>query len=97
MQTPQHKTTQEITVEETVNTQEVEHIPVTPTSKIVLRIEEFPPLDVFYGPQHKAIVKRKRKKRKLDSTTVTTPDNELMNVLWKDSPIDSSANLTRLS
>jgi hypothetical protein len=65
LQTPQQKTTLEITVEETANTQEVEHIPVTPTSEIILRIEEIPPLDVFYSPQHKAMVKRQRKKRKI--------------------------------
>lgn len=81
MQTPQQKTTQEITEKENVNTQEVEHIPVTPTSEIILRIENIPPLDVFYSPQHKAIVKRQKKKRNLDSTAVTTPDNELMDVV----------------
>lgn len=91
------KTTPEITVEETSNTQEVENIPVTPTSEIVLRIEEIPPLDVFYSPWHKAMVKIQRKKRKLDSTTATTPKNEPLDVLWKDSPIDPSTNLTKLS
>lgn len=97
LQTQQQKTTQEITIEETVNTQEVEHIPVTPTSEIILRIEEIPPLDVFYSPQHKPVVKRQRKKRKLDSIAATTLENELMDVLWKDSPIDPVANRTRLS
>ena len=73
LQTPQQKITQEIIVEETVNTQEVEHILVTPTSELFLRIEEIPPLDVFYSPQDKAIVKRQRKKRKLDPTAAITP------------------------
>jgi len=50
LQTPQNKTTQEIITEKTVNTREVEHIPVTPTYEIVLRIEEIPPLDVFHIP-----------------------------------------------
>ena len=62
-----------------------------------MRIEEIPPIDVFYSPQHKAIVKRQWKKRKLDSTVVSTLDNEPMDVLWKDSPIDLFTNLTRLS
>jgi len=62
-----------------------------------LRIEEIPPLDVFYIPHHKAVVKKQRMKRKLDSIDVTTPNNEPMDILWKDSPIDPSANLTRLS
>jgi len=42
----------------TVNTEEIGHIPLTPTSEIVLRIEEIPPLDLFYSLEHKAIVKR---------------------------------------
>lgn len=52
---------------------------------------------MFYSPTHKVFVKRKRKKRKLDDTAATTPDNELMDIVWKDSPIDPSGNLTRLS
>jgi len=63
---------------------------------MVLRIEEIPPLEVFYSSTHKAIVKRKRKKRKLDSTISTTPNNEPMDIVWKDSPINPSENLTRL-
>ena len=90
------ETTSEIITRGTVNTQEIEHIPVNPASKIVLRIEEIPPLDVFYSPQHKAIVKRQRKKIKLESITATTQDNESMDVLWKDSSTDPSTNLTRL-
>lgn len=93
-----HKeTTLEIIIRGTVNTHGKQHILVIPTSNIVLRIEEIPPLDVFYSPQHKAIFKRQRKKRKLESTIATTPDNKPMDVLWKDSLIDPSSNLTRLS
>jgi len=58
---------------------------------------EIPRLDVFYSPTHKAVVKRQRKKRNLDATTTTTLDNELMDIIWKNSPIDPSDNLTRLS
>lgn len=43
------------------------------------------------------MVKRKRKKRKLDTTTVAIPENELMEVVWKDTPIDPLENLTKLS
>lgn len=96
-QTPQQKTVPKIELEETENTQKVEHIVVTPTSRIILRIEEISPLDVFHGPHDKVVVKRQRKKRKLDSIVATTPENEPMDVLWKDSPIDPSANLNRLS
>lgn len=35
------------------------------TSEIVLKIEEIPPLDVFYSPKHKAVMSRSRKKRKV--------------------------------
>ena len=75
------ETTPKIITRGTVNTQEIEHIPITPTFDIVLRIEEIPPLYVFYSPRHKAIFKRQIKKIKLKSTTATTPDNELMDVL----------------
>lgn len=43
------------------------------------------------------MVKRQRNKRKLDTTTVATLENESMDVVWKDTPIDPSENLTRLS
>ena len=45
-------------VEGTINTQETGHIPVASSSEIVLSIEEIPPLDVFYSPQHKSIIRR---------------------------------------
>lgn len=80
-----------------MNTQEIEHILVTPTSEIVLRKEEISTLDVFYIPQLKVVVKIHRKKIKLESTTITTLGNELMDVLWKDPSTDPSANLIRLS
>ena len=47
---------------------DVEHIPISPSSELVLKVEEIPPLDVFYSPQHKAVVRKQRKKRKLEST-----------------------------
>ena len=45
-------------VEEVINTQETEHIPIAPSSEIVVKIEEIPPLDVFYSTQHKAVIRR---------------------------------------
>jgi len=62
-----------------------------------LRIEKIPPLDVFYISTHKVVIKRKRKKRNLDVTAATTPDNEPVDIFWKDSPIDPSNIFTRLS
>ena len=97
LQTPQNEKALEITVEEIAKEPEVEHIPVTPTFEIIIKIEYIPPLDVFYSPHHKAMVKRQRKKIKLDSIAATTPKNELMDVLWKESLVDPSASLTRLS
>jgi len=84
-------------VDKTIGTQDVEIIPTTPTSEIILRIEEIPPLYVFYSPAHKDVIERHRKKRKLDSIAITTSDNEPMDIEWKNSPMDPFENLTRLS
>ena len=48
-----------------------EHIPITPSSEIVLNVEDITPLDVFYSPKYKAVVKRQRKKRKIESAIAT--------------------------
>jgi len=45
-------------VEKTVGIQDVELIPATPTLEIILRIEEIRPLDVFYSPAQKFVIKR---------------------------------------
>ena len=37
---------------------ETEHIPIAPPSELLLYVEEIPPRDVFYSPQHKAVVRR---------------------------------------
>jgi len=89
------QTTTEMVIERVVNTQETEHILVASSSKIVLKIEEIPPLNVFYRPQHKAVVRRQRNKRKLD--VVLTPEDEPLDVLWKDPTTNPLENLTRLS
>ena len=36
---------------------EVDIIPKDPSDQIILQVEEIPPLDVFYSPRHKAVVK----------------------------------------
>jgi len=100
IQTPKqahHKSTQETIVDKIVGTQDVELIHATPTSEIILRIKEIPPLDIFYSLAHKVFVKTQRKKIKLDATTVTTLDNEPMDIVWKDLPMDPSENLKKLS
>ena len=37
---------------------DVEHIPISPSFELVLKVEEIPPLDVFYSPQHKAVIRK---------------------------------------
>lgn len=56
--------TMEMIIEMVINDQEKKHIPIAPSSEIVLRIEEISPLDVLYSPQHKVVIRRQRKKRK---------------------------------
>lgn len=79
-----------------MGTQDVELIPSTPTLEIILRTEEIPPLDVFCSPTHKFFVKRKRNKIKLDVAAIMTPDNEAMDLVWKDSPMDPYKKLKKL-
>lgn len=35
----------------------IEIIPKSPSDQIILQVEEIPPLDVFYSPKHRAVVK----------------------------------------
>jgi len=77
------------------NISESEHAPIIPSSELVLNIEEIPPLDIFYSPQHKAVVRRQRKKMKLGNTL--SQDAEQLDVLWKDPNSNPTENLTKLS
>lgn len=45
-------------------------IPKDPSNQIVLQIEDIPPLDVFYSPKHRDVVKRQRKRRRLDQSSL---------------------------
>ncbi len=38
-------------------TKDVEVIPKGPSDQITLQVEDIPPLDVFYSPRHRAVVK----------------------------------------
>lgn len=82
--------------QETTTSQHVEIIPALPTSEIVLNVAEIPPLYVFYSPLHKAVVQRKRKRRRVDAPKFSLGD-EPMDVVWKDMPFNSAENLTRRS
>jgi len=75
---------------------DIEIIPENPTEEIVLQIEEIPPLDVFYSPKHRAVVRRQRKKRKIEHGPILTPQIEIMNVVWRGE-VNPSEDLTKLS
>ena len=73
-----------VTVEGAVNntnTQYVEIIPENPSEEIVLKVEDIPPLDVLYSPKHRAVVRKKRKKRTIDQGLFSSPQVKLMNVV----------------
>ena len=61
----------------------------------MLKIEEIPPLDIFYSQKHKAVVRKQRKKRKLES--VISTDAEQLDVLWQDPTTNPTENITKLS
>lgn len=61
----------------------------------MLNIEEIPPLNIFYSPQYKGVVRRQRKKRKLEN--MLHQDAEQLDVLWKDPNKNPTKNLTKLS
>ena len=94
IQTPVH-TTKGLITGISGNVTETEHIPISPSSELVLKIEEIPPLDIFYSPQHKAVVRKQRKKRKLGSAL--SHDAEQLDILWKYPTTDPTENLTKLS
>lgn len=85
----------EMIVKGAINTQEAEYIHVSPSSEIVLKIEDIPLMDLFYSPQHKFIIRRQRKKRKID--VMLSLENEPLDVLWKNPSTNPLENLNRLS
>lgn len=75
----------------------VETIPTSPNVIIQLNIEEIPPIEVLYSPQHKDILKKSGKKRKVIetqfltiTTTMTTPSLE---VVWKGTLVSHEKEL----
>ena len=77
-------------------TKEVQIIPKDPSDQIILQIEEIPPLDVFYSPRHKAVVKRQRKRKRTDQPSLFPEQTVTGNVVWKEE-FDPSDDLTKLS
>ena len=58
--------------EQATMSQHTEIILTLPTLEIVLKVTEIPPVDVFYSPLHKALVRRQRKKEKGRHTRIPT-------------------------
>lgn len=49
---------------------DVKMILENPSDEIVLNVEEIPPIHFFYSPKHRVVIKRQRKKRKLDQSSI---------------------------
>lgn len=68
-----------------LETDDLEIIPIFLTSKVVLKIEEIPPLDVFYSLKHKVVVNRQIKRKRTKQTQALVAGNAPFEVLSKDS------------
>ena len=75
---------------------DIEIIPKGPSDQIILQVEDIPPLDVFYSPRHRAVVKRSRKRRRLDQPSIFPEQTVTGNVVWNEK-LDPSDDLTKLS
>ena len=82
--------------EQGTSSQNAEIIPTFPTSEIILKVTKIPPLDVFYNPLYKVVVRRQRKIRRVETPEIP-PGNELMDIVWKDIPSNPTKNLGRMS
>ena len=82
--------------EQATTSRQAEIIPALPTLEIVLKVTEITPLDVFYSPLHKVVVRRQRKRKRVE-TLELPPGNEPMDIVWRDIPFNPAKNLTRLS
>jgi len=60
------------------------------TSEIVLRVEEIQPLDIFYGPKHRAVVNQQKKKRRMEHSQELLPGSVPLDVVWKYYQANSS-------
>lgn len=66
--------------EQGTSSQNAEIIPTFLTSDIILKVTEIHPLDVFYSPLHKVVVRRQRKRRRV-KTLEFPPRNEPMDIV----------------
>ena len=77
-------------------TTDLEVIPKDPSNQIILQVEDIPPLDVFYSPKHRVVVKRQQKRRRIDQPSLFPEQTVTTNVVWKEE-FDPSYDLTKLS
>ena len=75
---------------------DIEIIPKDPSDQIILQVEDIPPLDVFYSPKHKVVIKRQQKRRRIDRPSLFPKQTVTANVVWKEE-FDPSDDLTKLS
>ena len=68
-----------------------------PSEEILLKVEEIPPLDIFYSPKHRFVVRKQRKIRRTDQESLSSPQFEFMNIVWKNTEVNPSEDLTKLS
>ena len=52
---------------------------------------------VFYSPKHRAVVRKQRKRWKINHTSSIATQSEFVNVIWKDSEVNPSKDFTKLS
>jgi hypothetical protein len=57
-------------VEKGESSQHTEIILAFPTLEIILKVTEIHCLDVFYNPLHKAIIRRQRKRRRVETPQI---------------------------
>ena len=72
-------------------------IPVVYTSEIILRVEEIPPLNIFYSLEHCDVMSRQKKKRRMEHSQELIPGSVPLDVVWKDYQANSYDELAKIS
>ena len=63
----------------------------------MLKLEQIPPLYIFYSPKHRAVVRKQKKRRRTDQDALLASQGEFLNVVYKNAEVDPSEDLTKLS
>lgn len=64
--------------------------------QIILQVEDIPPLDVFYSPKHRVVVKRQQKRRRIDQPSLFLEQIVTGSMVWKEE-FDPFDDLKKLS